>query len=461
VRAAASGDTCHVDVNQRKRASGPWPGVLAVAQSAALSVPSAPGRRASLVDAALAAAFAVAALFALRLDHYPLLAPGSLHVSGQAVVLSLVATVPLALRRIRPFAAFGVILLATPGIRSQLTPVIYLAVVTAGYSAIVYSRFRGAAMLTVPLAGGLVLGAVPGSAPPFPARAMPFAVLAAIALIGDAVYRWRQRAGDSQARIGRLQAEHEESTRQVLQAERARLASEMHDVVTHNVSVMVIQAGAARQILTDAPGRAREALLAVESAGRAAMTELGQLLALLAPAAEHDAAESPDLASPARAPGAAALRPQPGLRQLDSLIERVTAAGLPVRLQTSGRPAVLPPSADLTAYRVVQEALTNVLKHADQSEAEVRLDYRPRELIVEVADAGRASGGSALVSEADRITAPDSWARSGRGLAGLRQRLGLSGGELDAGRRPGGGWQVRARIPLPASGAMGADGADG
>jgi signal transduction histidine kinase len=454
-----------VDGNQRIWAFGPWPGVLAAARSMASSAPSAQGRRGSLADAALAAVFAVAAVVALRLDHYPLLAPGSLHVPGQVTVLSLVATLPLALRRIRPLAAFGVILLATPGIRDQLTPVIYLAVIAAGYSAIVHSRVRGAVMLTVPLAGGLVLGVVPGSPPPFPTRAMPFAVLVAIAVIGDAVYRWRRRAGDSQARIGRLQAEHEESTRRVLQAERARLASEMHDVVTHNVSVMVIQAGAARQILTDAPGQAREALLAVESAGRAAMTELGQLLALLAPAAEHDTTGPPDLADPAGAPGAATLRPQPGLSQLDSLIDRVTAAGLPVRLRASGMPAGLSPSADLAAYRVVQEALTNVLKHAGQAEAEVRLNYRHCELIVEVTDGGQASRGSALVSEAAEITAPGdqarTWARSGRGLAGLQQRLESCGGELDAGRRPGGGWRVRARIPFTELAADRAGSADG
>ena len=181
-------------------------------------------------------------------------------------MLSLVATLLLALRRTCPLAAFGLILLAAPGIRDQLTPVIYLAVITAGYSAIVHSRFRGAVMLTVPLAGGVVLGAVPGSPPPFPARFMPFAVLVVVAVIGDAVYRWRRRSGDSQARIGRLLAGQEEATRRVLQAERARLASEMHDVVTHNVSVMVIQAGAARQILAAAPEQAQEALLAVESA---------------------------------------------------------------------------------------------------------------------------------------------------------------------------------------------------
>jgi signal transduction histidine kinase len=377
---------------------------------------------------ALAAAFAGAAVDVLRLDHYRLLSAGSLHVPGQVLALTLAATVPLALRRVRPLTAFWIMLAAASGIRDHITVVIYLAVAVAGYSAIVRSRFHGLAMLAVPIAGGLALGAVPASPPPFPARAMPFAILAVITMIGDAVRRWRERAAESQARIGRMRAEHEEATQRVLAAERTRLASEMHDVVTHNVSIMVVQAGAARQILGTAPDQAREALRAVESSGRAAMAELSALLGLLAPV-DGGAADP-----------AGALEPRPGLRQLDSLIDRVTAAGLPVRLEISGIPAGLPPGADLAAYRVVQEALTNVLKHVGHAETGIWLDYRNGELAVTVANDGRpALTGPARVPG----TGP------GRGLAGLRRRLELSGGELDAGPRPGGGWHVTARLPLP------------
>ena len=193
------------------------------------------------------------------------------------------------------------------------------------------------------------------------------------------------------------------------------------------------------------------------------MTELGQLLALLAPAAEHETTGPPRAADPAGAPDPAVLCPQPGLSQLDSLVDRVTAAGLPVRLRTSGTPARLPASVDLAAYRVVQEALTNVLKHAGQAEAEVRVDYRHDELIVEVTDRGHASRRSGLASEAaeHRTRRPGPrWIRSRHGLAGLRQRLELCGGELDAGRRPGGEWQVRARIPVRALAAQGTDSTD-
>ena len=402
----------------------------------------------------LAAVFAVAAIAALQKDHYQLLAAGSLHVPGLVLLLTLIATLPLAARRIYPLASFWVMLAATPGIRDNMTLVIYIAVIFAGYSAVVHSKYRGPALLAVPLAGGIVLGAVPGAAPPMPARAMPFLVLVPIAVIGDAMRRWQQRAGKSQARIGRLQAEHEEATQRALELERARLASEMHDVVTHNVSVMVVQAGAARQVLADAPDEARKALLAVEANGRAAMTELRQLLALLTPDGEPGTGGPAD---PAAAQDASALRPQPGLSQLDSLIDRVSAAGLPVRLQVSGVPRDLPPGADLAAYRVVQEALTNVLKHAGQARTDVRLDYRDRELIVEIADGGQPSGasGSGPGAGPGPGAAPSSGPGTpacpgpgtGHGLPGLRQRLALHGGELEAGWRPGGGWRVRARIP--------------
>ncbi len=193
-------------------------------------------------DAALAATFAGSGIAALRLDHYPLLSAGLLHVPGEELILTLAATLPLAARRVRPLATFWVILVATLGIRDHMTPVIYLSVIVAGYSAVVHSRHRGPVLLSVPLAGGLILGAVPGSAPPVPARFMPFLVLVPIAVIGEAMWRWRGRARASRMRIGRIEAEHQEATRRALEQERARLASEMHDVVTHNVSVMMVQA---------------------------------------------------------------------------------------------------------------------------------------------------------------------------------------------------------------------------
>jgi signal transduction histidine kinase len=178
---------------------------------------------------------------------------------------------------------------------------------------------------------------------------------------------------------------------------------------------MVVQAGAARTVLASSPAEAEQALLAVEAGGRTAMTDLRNLLGLLSPSGDG-----------------VALRPQPGLGELDPLIGRVSAAGLPVQLHVSGMPRPLPPGADLAAYRVIQEALTNVLRHAGQAATSVSVEWGDK-LVIAVSDNGNGCGTGA--------GAP------GRGLLGLRERLSLYGGQLDAGPRPGGGWQVRAVMP--------------
>jgi len=208
--------------------------------------------------------------------------------------------------------------------------------------------------------------------------------------------------------------------------------------------VMIVQAGAARQVLATDPAEATAALLAVESSGRAAMTELRSLLGLLSPAGTGDGpATGP---RPGGAEAGLDLSPQPGLGQLQPLIDRLTAAGLPVELQARGKPRALPPGLDLAAYRVVQESLTNVIKHAGTPRTTVRLDYGDAELVVEVADAGRPIPAAGPT--------PSAVPGSGRGLLGLHERIALYGGDLDAGPGPDGGWRVRARLPVdPAAGA--------
>ena len=175
------------------------------------------------------------------------------------------------------------------------------------------------------------------------------------------------------------------------------------------------------------------------------MGELRHLLGLLAPSGE--------------APGAddAVLVPQPDLGQVRSLVERVRAAGLPVELVITGARA-LPPGVDLAAYRVIQEALTNVIKHANQARSVVRIEYGPSELLIDVADDGRPSSGAPGATGPGRSQPPGA---GGRGLIGLRERIAIYGGDLDAGPRPGGGWRVRARIPIDPAGAIGAMGAMG
>src|SRR6516165_9430391 len=399
---------------------------------------SAVSRRAISIDVVLAAVATVAALAAGPPPARPL---GPLLVA--------LTTAPLALRRVFPLTAFWTIMAAIVaayyGDNSHATLVTFLTVAFAAYSAVVHSRYRGAAVLSMPLATVLVIALFPDTSPPIPARATPLLIFIPIMIVGDAVHRWARRAGDSGERLRRAQAEHEAATRRALALERARLASELHDVVTHNVSMMVVQAGAARRVLSKDPGEATKALRAVESSGRTALTELRHLLGLLSPAG--DAGEpaglpGTQLDAASSLGGAADLAPQPGLDELREMVGRVVAAGLPVELHISGTPRDLPPGLGLAVYRVVQEALTNVIKHAGRPRTEVQLTYESAMLVVEVADDGRPIPAVGPAPDAD---VPHG---AGMGLLGLRERVALYGGELAAGPRPGGGWLVRARIPV-------------
>ena len=257
--------------------------------------------------------------------------------------------------------------------------------------------------------------------------AAPWAILAPLALavpgwlVGDAV-RGRQLAA-----VARLEAaaarvrDQEAALRAAAEEARRHMARELHDIVAHSVSVMVIQAGAARQVVATDPDRATESLLAIEATGREAMTELRRIVGVLA-----DAGDAPDLA------------PQPGVEQLGALVERVVEAGLPIEFRIDGQPRPLPPTVDVTAYRIVQEALTNALKYAGRARTLVAVEFRATELKLEIADDGLA-GGSA---PGDPV--------SGRGLIGMRERATQCGGHLEAGPRLGGGFAVRAWLPTGA-----------
>ena len=229
--------------------------------------------------------------------------------------------------------------------------------------------------------------------------------------------------GRAFAERGRHTRELEQQTRHFEQAqaaaalaERARIAAELHDVVAHSVSVMTIQAGAARMLLDDDPEKARQPLIAVEETGHQALAEMRRLLGVL------------------RGNDDTALAPQPGMAQLDALVEQTRSAGLPVDVDKDGSSRPLPPGIDLTAYRIVQEALTNVLKHGGAAHARVSVRYAADALELEVTNSGRvaqAGGG-------------------GYGLLGMRQRVALYGGELLAEPRAEGGFTVRARLPVTA-----------
>ncbi|MCX4747461.1 histidine kinase [Kitasatospora sp. NBC_01287] len=276
------------------------------------------------------------------------------------------------------------------------------------------------------------------------ATAVAVAALPAAALLALALLRaGRRHRAAIEERGWLLERERESAARTAVDAERARIARELHDIVSHNVSVMVIQAGAAREVLATLPGEAATALLAVEGAGRDAMTELRHLLGLLAPDANGeqpgDGGERADLA------------PQPGLGRLGALVDRIAFAGLPVEVRISGEPRELPAGIDVTAYRIVQEALTNALRHGDGRQAEVTIRYADRSLRVEVLNGGPSAragdpGGSA--GPRRERGGDGAGAGAGRGLLGLRERVAVYGGDLDARRRLGGGYRVRARIPL-------------
>jgi signal transduction histidine kinase len=333
------------------------------------------------------------------------------HIAWWLVALAALTALPLVTRRRFPLASFWIIAVAAPLVYAELADSgriwMVVASVVAAYSAPMYSRYRNLAVASVVVSALWVLT---GDRDDLPSGLLTYLLLAAVGLAANAIHTWRQRART-------LQREQETSTRLAVDRERARLARELHDVVSHNVSMMVIQAGAARKVMDTSPDLARDALLAVEAGGRAAMTELRQVLSLLR--VDSDTAD---------------LTPQPGLDRLPELVDRVRETGVPVTLMVTGTFDSLPPGVDLAAYRVVQETLTNAVRHAAGATVTVEVTGTAEELRVDVAD----TGGLAA--------APGSG--SGRGLAGLRERLSVYGGTLTAGRRPTGGYRVVAAIPL-------------
>ena len=232
-------------------------------------------------------------------------------------------------------------------------------------------------------------------------------------------YALRERAAQADAaevRATRAELERDAASRIAVAEERSRIARELHDIVAHAVSVMVLQVGAVRHRLPDALGPDREALQNVEQAGRTALTEMRRLLGAM-----REDGEQVELA------------PQPGLDRVQSLLDEVRRAGLPVELHIEGEPVRLPPAIDLSAYRIVQEGLTNALKHAHAGHADVTVRYAPDEVQIVVRD----DGAGATSNDA------------GYGLAGMRERVKIYGGEMSAGRANGGGFVLHTSLPLP------------
>ena len=235
-------------------------------------------------------------------------------------------------------------------------------------------------------------------------------------LVGFALHERTEQTEAAEERAARSEWRRENEGRVAVAEERARIARELHDVVAHAVSVMVLQVGALRHRLPAEDVVSRNTLLNVEEAGRNALTEMRRLLDAMRREGDHH-----DLA------------PQPGLDQIDALLDDVRAAGLDARLKVDGDPVPLPPGLDLSAYRIAQEGLTNVIKHAHTRYAEVNLRYRTHDLELEIRDEGDGPAAS------DGL---------GHGLVGISERVKLYGGTMTAGATESGGFALRARLPL-------------
>jgi signal transduction histidine kinase len=342
------------------------------------------------------------------------------------VALALASTVPLAWRARRPLLVAAVVLAANgwsifAAAPRQAAFQPFLALVLAAYS--VGSRAEGRRALWVPpvLAAAVIpLFAVAVLHGQSAGNAIPSFVWLVVAwVVGRSVRSWGRKNVALEIANRELKQQRELQAQAAIMVERGRIARELHDVVAHNVSMMVVQAGAAARVLDGEQPDVRNALDVIAAAGRETVDEMRTLLGVL---------RSDD--------GPSALKPQPGLADLEQLVIGLREAGLPVTLQVEGVRRPLPAALDLSAFRIVQEALTNTLKHAGPARAMVTVRYQDGAVELEIADNGRGpSGGHS----------------TGHGLVGMRERAAMFGGELEAAGSGSGGFRVRARLPAPAS----------
>src|SRR5262245_14874086 len=366
-------------------------------------------------DAALAVALA-AAFYLATGRHY-----GDRRV-GMALIL--LQTLPLAVRRRYPLWVLAVVVAATLGTVAAELPVHFnggagVVLLVALYSVAAYCPRRQAAWAGIATGAvlALPLWAATAGAP------LGLRLSVVVVSLGLPALGWvcGEYVSELRGRAARSRREQELETGRAVAEEQARVGRELHDVIAHTLSVIVIQAGAAQDVFDTTPDQARQALGSIVAAGRQALAELRRVLAAVRP-------------QPGDQDGWA---PPPGLAGLGGLLDRVRAAGLTVTARIDGSPVGLPAGVDLAAYRIVQEALTNTLKHAHADSAEVHVCYSPAGLVVEVTDDGRAAA----------VPAGRPGRARGRGLIGIGERAALHGGTCQAGPRPGGGFAVRVAFP--------------
>jgi signal transduction histidine kinase len=373
---------------------------------------------------ALVAAGLATALFVSDLVGWDL--PRGMLVLGSGLVL--LHTLPLVARRRVP--GIVLVLVVASGLAGAALglPPFFLgpAILVALYSVAAYgSRWVSVAGLALAEVGLAAVQLTPfGVEFEGPALAVFMGILAAGWLLGHFAHNYRAYAARLEERTAELERAREELARRAVTEERLRLARELHDVVAHAMSVIAVQSGVGAHVADTQPEEVGKALAAIEATSRTALTELRRLLGVLRQDGEPQAS----------------LTPVPGLANLDALLAEVAKAGLAVRLRVEGRPAPLPAGLDLSAYRIIQEALTNVVKHAGPAHAQVTICYRDQEVTVEVTDDGRGVG--AVAGDGRRGT--------GHGLIGMAERVAAFGGDLEVGPRPGGGFRVAARLPVAA-----------
>lgn len=343
--------------------------------------------------------------------------------------LNLIVTLPLAFRRRWPLASFAAQFVGVFAATGGLALFSLVGLLIGAYTVAAMARRPVYALGMLTVGAGIAGVSFWHNSPniDIPRPLAPVVLLLPVGLAGIAIRAARLRAEAYQQRAEALAREHEQATRVATAQERARIARELHDVVSHHVSMMTIQAGAATKILDTRPDLALGAMSAVESSGREAMSELRQLLGVLSPsAAEGGTGAAVDDSEP--------LAPQPGLAQIPGLVESVRDAGQPVRVSVPDG-LVVPVAVGLAAYRVAQEALTNALRYAPAARTSVRVEVDGEELVVDVSN------------EAPESSSPGGTG-TGSGLAGLAERVRLYGGTLAARPLVGGGFVVHARLPL-------------
>jgi signal transduction histidine kinase len=291
------------------------------------------------------------------------------------------------------------------------------------YSAASLTDMRQAILAAAITGAGIIIYfATDRSDPGLTAAVTTAATYAAAWAAGVYVRGRREYTAVVEERASLLERQREVRAREAVADERTRIARELHDVVGHALSLIVIQSGGAQRVLQSKPELARDSLASIEVTGRQALIDMERMLGMLR---TTEGSEEP-------------LSPQPGLSDIDTLAARVSEAGLPVDVKVEGLPLPLPASVDLSAYRIVQEALTNTLKHAGPARAAVTIRYAADSLELEIVDNGKGASDDGV--DSDRV--------GGRGLVGMKERVALFGGELTAVTRPEGGFRVHARLPL-------------